>query len=834
MLESLILTNFRKHESLEIQFQKDFNLISGRNNAGKSTIFYAIEYVLFGNVHGFRKIEQFMKEGTNSIEVTLCFQGKENIYIINRKHKKSRKSIKGEFSLSKVGTKKQKSVPEIVLSTSNKDKETDLSLKLSEILGISRRFFETAVHYYQGEISEILRGSDKLDIIFGITAANALIDGFKTKIKEYKKELKEYPQYELQLNNAQKELAQKTEDVNQNIEDMNRLKKELENLSKTEAILSRLEVIKSDLQQNMDPYMITLDLKDKNELKLQMIQEEFKQFKVRVDIGKIQAIQNEIDGEIKAQSDKIDLVEKEYKNLQKEILVSERAKNQFETITKSQTEILEEIEDIEEKWGTFESLLSQKKKFQKKTSRMEKEQKKFEKKIAQLQEDLRKNEFDLGDIQGMLNRRKNSRDSANCEYCGAQIDTNTIDDEIKRLKVQVSEISKSISTNEEEMIGLQKKVEKTKKEIQKGRKEESELNSTEEQLLFLRSKLTNEDLDEISKKLQAQIKKIETVERKMEKNSVKLQEMKLNQKKFVKEKEINIKTLLKYENLQESLKKCENNSKNSREQLKEEEKDLLKRLEERKRQIETFLVEYPDFHEQIHYILEDLKNLLQNFNYEILEKLLEKFGEIFIAKQSEYETAKRHLDDQKSQIQKHNEGLNVDINSINEKIEKYNYKLSQLQKMEDKKEKFDNFQKIFVEIQTNIRENLSRTLETQILSYHQQLSVDDEFDRVQVDPKDYHLSVHPKDFKDEEFYPATVYQGGGHKLLLGLAYKLALGELIGTPPFILIDEPTEFMDVGNRQNLLTNINKLSLNSQILLITHQDVEKIHNAKQIELS
>ena len=154
--------------------------------------------------------------------------------------------------------------------------------------------------------------------------------------------------------------------------------------------------------------------------------------------------------------------------------------------------------------------------------------------------------------------------------------------------------------------------------------------------------------------------------------------------------------------------------------------------------------------------------------------------------------------------------------------------------MQDKKEKFENFQKIFVDIQTNIRENLSKTLETQILTFHQHLSVDDEFDKVQIDPKDYHLSVHPKHFKDEELYPATVYQGGGHKLLLGLAYKLALGELIGTPPFILIDEPTEFMDNKNRQNLLTSLNQLSLKSQILLITHQDVDKIRYAKQIELS
>ena len=837
MLESLILNNFRKHESLEIQFRNDFNLISGRNNAGKSTIFYAIEYALFGNVHGFRKIEQFMKEGASTIEVTLCFRGKDDqSYILNRKHSKSRKSIKGEFSLALTGktNQKQKPIPEIVLSTNNKDKEADLSLKLGEILGISRRFFETAVHYYQGEISEILRGSDKLDIIFGITSANALIDAFKTKIKDYKQELKEYPQYELQLNNTQKELAHKTDDLNQNEEETNRLKQELEALSKTEEILSRLEVIKSDLQQNMDPYTITLDLKEKNEVKLRMIQEDLQKFKDQVDIEKIQTIQKGLDEKIAAQTGQIDSIEKENTTLQKEILALEREKNQYETIVKSQADILEEIEKIEGKFGDYDSIQNRKKKSQKNNSQLEKEQQKFTKNIEQLQDDLRKNEFNLGDIQGMLNRRKESQGSANCEYCGAPIDPKSIEDEIIRMQTQVSEISNQISNYEEEVSELQQKVKKNKNLIQTGREEENELNSIEEQLLYLRSKLTNEDIAALSKQVQILTKKIGTTEQTMEENTVNLEKMRLQQKNFSQDKENNIKTVLKYDNLQDSLKKCKQNSKNSQDQLQEEEEDLLKRLGERKRQIDVFLKEYSDFHEHIRYISEDLNGVLQNFNYEILETLLQKFDEIFIAKQSEYVTAKKHIEDQISQLQKYSEGLKEDIIGIKEKIDKYNYKLTRLQNLQDKKVKFEHFQKIFVEIQNNIRENLSRTLESQILSYHQKLSVDDEFDRVQVDPKDYHLSVHPKHFKDEEFYPATVYQGGGHKLLLGLAYKLALGELIGTPPFILIDEPTEFMDNKNRQNLLANLNQLSLKSQILLITHQDVDKIRYAKQIELS
>ena len=126
---------------------------------------------------------------------------------------------------------------------------------------------------------------------------------------------------------------------------------------------------------------------------------------------------------------------------------------------------------------------------------------------------------------------------------------------------------------------------------------------------------------------------------------------------------------------------------------------------------------------------------------------------------------------------------------------------------------------------------MSLALEEKILDFHRILSVDDEFEKIKVDEENYSLSVKPKNVTNAEFYPASVYQGGGHKLILGLAYKLALGELIGSPSFLLVDEPTEFMDSQNRINLLSNLETISKNAQILLITHQDVDKIHCNQKI---
>ena len=109
----------------------------------------------------------------------------------------------------------------------------------------------------------------------------------------------------------------------------------------------------------------------------------------------------------------------------------------------------------------------------------------------------------------------------------------------------------------------------------------------------------------------------------------------------------------------------------------------------------------------------------------------------------------------------------------------------------------------------------------------------DEFEKIHIDNNDYSLSVTPQGISGNETYPASLYEGGGHKLMLGLSYKFSLGKIIGDAPFLLIDEPTEFMDVNNRVHLLSKLPSVIEGTQILLITHQDVEKIQCNKKIKI-
>jgi DNA repair exonuclease SbcCD ATPase subunit len=106
---------------------------------------------------------------------------------------------------------------------------------------------------------------------------------------------------------------------------------------------------------------------------------------------------------------------------------------------------------------------------------------------------------------------------------------------------------------------------------------------------------------------------------------------------------------------------------------------------------------------------------------------------------------------------------------------------------------------------------------------HRALSVDHEILAVEIDPARYQVLVTPRDTGIA--MPASLAQGGGHRLLLGLAFRLALLERLGPFPFMLLDEPTYGLDERHRHALLERVAKLSLCEQILVVTHQTMGEV---------
>lgn len=66
----MILSNFRLHEDKTITLS-DNNLITGANEVGKTSIYLAIEFCLFGTINGSAKIDREIKNGAERMQVTL-------------------------------------------------------------------------------------------------------------------------------------------------------------------------------------------------------------------------------------------------------------------------------------------------------------------------------------------------------------------------------------------------------------------------------------------------------------------------------------------------------------------------------------------------------------------------------------------------------------------------------------------------------------------------------------------------------------------------------------------------------------------------------------------
>ncbi len=120
-----------------------------------------------------------------------------------------------------------------------------------------------------------------------------------------------------------------------------------------------------------------------------------------------------------------------------------------------------------------------------------------------------------------------------------------------------------------------------------------------------------------------------------------------------------------------------------------------------------------------------------------------------------------------------------------------------------------------------MREKASAALAVDTLALHDVLAAPaKEYKSLSIDPAKYTVHVTPKDIGKE--VPAHLYQGGGHRLLLGLAFKLSIAKLVGPCPFVLLDEPTYGLDEGRRASLLSRISEMEASKQMVLITHHEL------------
>lgn len=164
MLKSLKLTNFKKHQSLQIDFKEGLNLIVGANYSGKSTILHGILFALFGPsaVPGGSALVTSRAGG--NVKAELDFTDEFEIdYTVTRTKSQVRLYADGEL-----------------VATS----ATAVANEIEHILGMSKRRFLQLRYGEQGDVKALMTlGAGELHNIVeevgGVGLVNEVIDKAK-------------------------------------------------------------------------------------------------------------------------------------------------------------------------------------------------------------------------------------------------------------------------------------------------------------------------------------------------------------------------------------------------------------------------------------------------------------------------------------------------------------------------------------------------------------------------------------------------------------------------------------------------------------------------------
>lgn len=208
MIRRLRIKGFRRYVDQTFDFGPGVTFIDGRNNAGKTTLFLAIEYALTGTVMGARTQAVLLNPDAKGLGVELVFSARDGrVYKLQRVHQlppRAKSRLIGHFTLKEQVTREGVAEERYLLSSDFQDHEEALSKKLAELTGISRRVLDLAVHIRQGEIAQILDGDPKLDIALGITAAGTANEEMRALALEDERAVEILPALQASLAHVEK------------------------------------------------------------------------------------------------------------------------------------------------------------------------------------------------------------------------------------------------------------------------------------------------------------------------------------------------------------------------------------------------------------------------------------------------------------------------------------------------------------------------------------------------------------------------------------------------------------------------------------------------------
>lgn len=261
IFKKLELKNFKSHVDTTIDFNTGISLIIGKNGAGKSSIFEAINFALFkeskSNMSDLVRRTNDSSERVN-MEVKLTFESDGNTYRVERTvTKKNDNASSKEDNLVRINDEREERFLEGA---------TEVNNEIRNILNMNSTTFTNAIHIKQGEISDLVdkTPSERDALISQLLRLNDLEKAYKEmpniiyEFKEKKAGIKSMIKPEEELNS---ELNSLIEEQNKQVRETSDFSIALEELNKE----YELKLAEKDKLDEQGRKLETLKLKLENE-----------------------------------------------------------------------------------------------------------------------------------------------------------------------------------------------------------------------------------------------------------------------------------------------------------------------------------------------------------------------------------------------------------------------------------------------------------------------------------------------------------------------------------------------------------------------------------------
>ena len=196
-IKKLVISAFGPYaDRQELDFEanldgKNMFVITGNTGAGKTTIFDAINFALYGEASGSdregKSLRSDFADPTTPTEVELWFSLRDKDYYIKRSPQYFRAKQRGE------GFTESKPNAEIKLKDKTVSGPKEVTRLIEEILGITCDQFKQLVMIPQGEFKKLLNSdSDKKEEIFRKIFGTKIFSDIQQNIKNEANDLRKY------------------------------------------------------------------------------------------------------------------------------------------------------------------------------------------------------------------------------------------------------------------------------------------------------------------------------------------------------------------------------------------------------------------------------------------------------------------------------------------------------------------------------------------------------------------------------------------------------------------------------------------------------------------